>query len=77
MPDWDRIQRLEMELAQCRRTSDVLAGLVEEQRAAMDRLLEERDSARALAVRLEQEVAECEADIHTLHTALAGLPEED
>lgn len=51
---WDRIHRLELELAQ-------LQAVLAEAKRELDHAIKQRDDARTVAVRLEQELAEVTA----------------
>ena len=55
--DWSRIQRIELELAQARAQRDADLLTLGDLLTKCARLTIERDSARAVAVRLEQELA--------------------
>lgn len=72
MTAWDRINALELDI----RIRDARIITLEAQlvvaEAQATRMREERDTARAFAVHLEQEVAACEGDLHTLYVLAAG-----
>jgi hypothetical protein len=60
MTMWDRVQRLELELAQARASQQADRLMLGELLMSTARLTIERDTARALACRLEQELAHVE-----------------
>jgi hypothetical protein len=55
MTGWDRIQRMDLELRQQRQNVDQLSEQVEYLRAQLHEAIGQRDLARRVAVRLEQE----------------------
>lgn len=58
---WDRIHRLELELAEKDAIITTLRAEVLNQAEQKNRMNEQRDAARRVAVRLEQELAEVTA----------------